>query len=203
MKPRRWFLPETPDVVGLLREQCAVATEALDAFAAWAAGDADAAATLTGAEERADGAKRAVLDALRTAFVTPLEPEDAFALSRSIDRVIVSARDCVVEATVLDSGPDAGIAEMAVILARALRSLEQAIAKLAGDGDTASARAEAALAEEKALDAAYARGMAALLEEEDRTARIARRELYRRCARMGDIVVEAGERIIYAVVKQS
>ena len=40
---RRWFLPETPDVIGLLRRQTAVTIEALDAFAAWAAGDTAAA----------------------------------------------------------------------------------------------------------------------------------------------------------------
>ena len=37
---RRWFLPETPDVLGLLRSQVAVTLEGLDAFGAWAAGDA-------------------------------------------------------------------------------------------------------------------------------------------------------------------
>ena len=36
---QRWFLPETPDVLGLLRGQLAVTIEGLDAFAAWAGGD--------------------------------------------------------------------------------------------------------------------------------------------------------------------
>jgi hypothetical protein len=45
--------------------------------------------------------------------------------------------------------------------------------------------------------------MAALLAVDERSARIGRRELYRRCARIGDIVVDAAERVIYAVVKQS
>ena len=44
MKPGRWFLPETPDVLGLLRAQIAVTLEGLDAFAAWAGGDAGAGA---------------------------------------------------------------------------------------------------------------------------------------------------------------
>ena len=45
--------------------------------------------------------------------------------------------------------------------------------------------------------------MAALLEVDDRTERIARRELYRRCARIGETLVDVAERIAYAVVKQS
>ena len=45
--------------------------------------------------------------------------------------------------------------------------------------------------------------MVALLTLEDRSERIARRELYRRCSRIGEAVVEVAERVVYAVVKQS
>jgi hypothetical protein len=34
MRTRRWFLPETPDVLGLLRDQVAVSNEGLSAFEA-------------------------------------------------------------------------------------------------------------------------------------------------------------------------
>ena len=50
MRLRRWFLPETPDVLGLLRRQVAVTIEGVDAFAAWAAGDASAAQAVRDAE---------------------------------------------------------------------------------------------------------------------------------------------------------
>ena len=33
--------------------------------------------------------------------------------------------------------------------------------------------------------------------------RIARRELYRRCSRIGEVVIDVAERVVYAVVKQS
>jgi hypothetical protein len=45
--------------------------------------------------------------------------------------------------------------------------------------------------------------MAELLEVDARTERISSRELYRRCARIGDEVIDVAERIIYAVVKES
>ena len=56
MKPRRWFLPSAPDVLGLLREQVAVTREGIDAFARWAAGDAEAAGAVRAAEPRGDEA---------------------------------------------------------------------------------------------------------------------------------------------------
>jgi len=203
MRPRHWFLPETPDVLGLLRDQVAITIEGLAAFAAWAAGDADAEAAIADAERRGDAAKRELLVALRAAFVTPLEPEDLFALSRSIDRILDSAREVVAEARVLASAPDAETAEMATLLGQAMRRIDDAIAHLGTDGDRATASADAAIAAEKELDGVYYRGMAALLEVDERARRIAHREIYRRCARIGDIVVDVAERIVYAVVKQS
>ena len=51
----------------------------------------------------------------------------------------------------------------------------------------ATAAADAAIRSQRRLEQVYYEGMAALLEVEDRTERIARRELYRQCARIGDV----------------
>lgn len=76
MTHKRWFLPETPDVLGMLRRQMAVTIDGVDAFARWAAGDAAAGQAVRDAERQGDDAKRDLLSALREAFVTPIEPED-------------------------------------------------------------------------------------------------------------------------------
>lgn len=94
MSRRRWLLPETPDVLGLLRAQVAVTTEGVDAFAAWASGAA-AAEAVRDAEHRGDASKRALMGAFGAAFVTPLEPEDVFTLSRGADWILDDARDLV------------------------------------------------------------------------------------------------------------
>lgn len=203
VKRQHWFLPETPDVVGLLRHQVAVTIQGLDAFAAWAAGDADAVPALREAEHRGDVAKRELLSALREAFVTPLEPEDVFALSRGIDWILDYARDLVNESEVMACPPDAGIAEMAKLLGEAARHVDEAIARLGSSGNDATEAADAALNAERRLERVYYRGMAALLEVDDMRLRIARRELYRRCSRIGEMVVDVAERVVYAVVKQS
>jgi uncharacterized protein len=91
---------------------------------------------------------------------------------------------------------------MARRLGEAVRLIDEALLHLRSDPDAASAAADAAIEAERALEKAYYRGMAALLEVEDRTERIARRELYRRCARIGDNVIDVAERVVYAVVKQ-
>jgi uncharacterized protein Yka (UPF0111/DUF47 family) len=203
MSRRRWFLPEEPDVLGLLREQLAVTIEVIDRFAAWAAGDGAAAAAVRDAERRGDAAKRDLFNALRAAFVTPMEPEDVFTLSRGIDRIHAYARDLVHESDAMASPPDARIAEMAGLVGEALRHIDEAIGHLALHERGATACAEAAIGSERRLEETYYRGMASLLEVDDRTERIARRELYRRCMRIGETVVDVAERVIYAIVKEA
>ena len=56
-KGSRWFLPEAPDVIGMLQKQAEITARGMDAFAAWAAGDRSRAedvraADAGGAEER-------------------------------------------------------------------------------------------------------------------------------------------------------
>ena len=203
MRWQRWFLPETPDVIGLLREQIAVTIEGLDAFGAWAEGDPSGAELVCDAEHRGDTAKRALLGALRAAFVTPLEPEDVFALSRGIDWILDYARDLVSESDVMECAPDSVIAEMGTLVGEAVRDIDRALGQLGTDDDAATEAADLAIRAERKLERTYYQGMGALLGVEDRSERIARRELYRRCLRIGEMVIDVAERVVYAIVKQS
>ena len=203
MRPGRWFLPESPDVLGQLRRQAAITIEGLEAFVAWASGDADAAHAVRAAEHRADTAKRELQRSLRSAFVVPLEPEDVFALSRGIDWILNGAKDAIGESEVMACPPDAALARMATLLAAALRQIDEAVARLARKHDGVVEAVDAAVKAERRLEKEYRAAMAALLELEDLREITARRELYRRCSRIGDAVVEVAERVLYAELKQT
>ena len=127
-RKRRWFLPETPDAIGLLRRQMAVTIEALEGLKAWAEGDAAAAEIVREAEPRGDAAKRDLLNALREAFILQMEPEDLFTLSRGIDWILDHARDLIEEAQAMAVSPDAGLAAMTALLLEATRQIDDAIA---------------------------------------------------------------------------
>ncbi len=202
-RDRRWFLPETPDVIGLLRAQTAVTLEGLDALAAWAGGDAAAAQAVRDAEPRGDTAKREVLNAVREAFILQLEPEDVFTLSRGIDWILDRARDLVEEAEAMSVAPDSGIAEMVTFMGQATRQIDDAIGLLGRDDDRATAAADSAIKTARTLQHVYYRDTAKLLEVEEMRQRIGLRELYRRCDRISEVVIDVAERIVYAVVKES
>jgi uncharacterized protein Yka (UPF0111/DUF47 family) len=203
MRPARWFLPREPDVLALLARQLAVTREGLEQFAAWAGGDEAAQLAVRDCEHRADAIRRELHAALRDAFVTPIEPEDLYALSRGSDKVLNQAKDAVRESEVMACPPDPALAEMARCVAKAATRLEEAATRLGGDSDGATQAADAAVKSVRRLERVYRAAMAALLEVDDLREVTARRELYRRCSRIGESVVDVAERIQYAVVKES
>lgn len=202
MRPLRWFTPQAPDVLGMVREQTEITLEGLEALLAWSQDDAAAAERLRAAEERADERKRALRIALTEAFVTPLEPEDLFALSRGLDDVLNSANNTVREAELMRCGPNAAIAAMADDLVDGTRHLLAALTALARhDEGAATQAADEAVRSQRGLQRAYRDAMSALVAVEDLREVAARRELYRRLARTGDHLVDVAERVWYAVLK--
>lgn len=203
MTRNHWFLPDEPDVLGLLGRQISETLRGLDALADWGGGDESAAQAVREAEHRGDEAKREALSAVTTSFVTPIEPEDLYALSQGIDWLLNRARDLVNEAEAMRTGPDGPIAEMLTMLPQALGEIQHAISHLASDPDAATAHANAAIETQHRLERAYYAGMAALLENPDQRDRIAKRELYRHISRLGETVQQIAERVIYSVMKES
>ncbi len=203
LNPRRWFLPETPDLVGLLRRQFELTIEGADVFARWAGGEDIRLEEMLEIQARGEAAKRELLNSLRSAFITPLEPEDLFAMSQGTGRILSEAADLVGEAAVLKCRPDEGIAGMAALLATAVRKIDVAVGELGESGTKATQDADRAVEDVRQMQAHYYRGMAVTLDLDERGMRIARREIYRRCSRIGDIAVGVAERVVYSVVKQS
>jgi uncharacterized protein Yka (UPF0111/DUF47 family) len=202
---RHWFLPEVPDVLGLLRRQVDLTVQGMDAFAAWAAagGDAQVAATVRALEHEADLVKRDLRSALSDAFVTPLDPEDLFALSRGIDWILNHAKDAIGESEVMDCPPDSATAAMAALLAEAVHHLDDGVARIATQPGDADEAADAAVKSERHLEKAYRAAMGALAERDDVRTVMGLQELYRRCSRMGETAVDVAERLIYAAIKES
>ena len=201
---RHWFLPDTPDVLGMLVQQSAVTVAGMDALGAWAQGDATAAQRLRAAEHDADKRKRELRGALTEAFSTPVEPEDLFELSRGLDEVLNGAKNLVGEAEAMDTAPDTAIAEMSAELAAATRQLDEAFRRFAaGDRTAATELADKAVKQQRHLQHSYRAAMSALIENPDLREVSARRELYRRLARGGDELVLVAERVWYSVLKES
>lgn len=203
---RRWFLPRTLDVIGILRGQAGVTIEGIEALVAWASGEPEAGERVRAKEHEADDRKRELHAALTESFTTPVDAEDLYMMSKHLDDVMNGSKDAVREAEVMALGPDGHVVAMAGCILEGVRHLDEAFALLRPDEGQDGSKtevADAAIKAQRQLERAYRRAMSALLEVDDLREVMGRRELYRRFARIGDSVVEAAERVWYSTVKES
>jgi uncharacterized protein len=200
---KRWFLPQTTDLLGMLREQMKVTCQGMDAFVQWAGGDASAELVVRDLEHQADEKKRALWKELRDAFTTPIDAEDLYTLSALLDTVLNGVKDIVRESELLALPPDAPSAKMAVDLCAGTRHLEEAFEHLTSHEGNATDAADAAVKCARKIEHEYRRAMSALLAEHDLRRVMGRRELYRRFDRVAERLVETADRVWYSVVKEA
>ena len=163
----RWFLPESPDVLGMLCQQLDTTLEGMTAFAAWAHGNVAQSDVVRECEHRADEDKRALWRSLRTAFVTPIDAEDLFVLSAGLDEVLNAAKNAVREADVMSIAPDDATAAMADHVVDGVRHLGEAFKMLGTAEGDATEAADAAVKCERAVEKVYRTAMSALFADGD------------------------------------
>ncbi len=211
----RWFLPESPDVIGMLQKQAEITVRGMDAFARWADGDVARADDVRAAEHECDQVRRTLVGAVSEAFTTPLQPEDLFQLSRDLDKVINGAKNTVREAEAMGSPPDQATADMAVLLAEGVRHIQTAFTALgvrhgkasraagAAAATSATEAADAAVKSQRKLERIYRAAAGDLVAVTDISVVVARREFYRRISAISDDIVAVADRIWYSEVKES
>ncbi|HVP03911.1 MAG TPA: DUF47 family protein [Solirubrobacteraceae bacterium] len=199
---RRWFLPERPDVLGMLDRQALVTADGMTAFQRWAHGEQVQAQQVRLIEHAADECKQDLTAAVREAFTTPLEPEDLFDLSQGLDEVLNRAKDTVREAEALGLEPDEAMGDMADLLLEGVDLLRVAFGALGDGDDVAGEAATAAIKTQRRLERVYRAAMPELLESDDLREVVGRQELYRRLSDMSDRLLAVAERVNYATVKE-
>jgi len=113
------------------------------------------------------------------------------------------AKDLVREAEVLGMAPDEPMVQMARFACAGVRDLVAAFPHLEKDPDAATAAADSAIRQQRAIERVYRSAMSVLLRSEDMREVAGRRELYRRFSRLGDSIEHVADRIWYAVVKRA
>ena len=200
---KHWLLPKSPDLLGLLREQCAITVEGMHALVAWATDDPAAGDRVRTCEHHADEKKRELWGELRNAFSPPIDAEDLFSLSSDLDEVLNAAKNVVRESEVMELAPDTPTHEMTVLLAEATQYLSDAFARLGNHEQDATERADAAIKNTRRVEQVYRAAMSALLQIDDLREVMAQREVYRRLSRIGDQVHNVADRVWYAVMKEA
>lgn len=200
---RTWFLPQVPDVLGMLGRQADVTLQGMHAFTTWASGDAAKGHEVRDLEHQADGVRRELLRSVQEAFTTPLAKEDLYEISVQLDDVINGAKNLVREADLLDVAPDQHTQDMAALLQLGVERLVEACEQVGTDVGRATRAADEALKSQRRLERAYRSAMSDLLGQPHLGDVVARQEVYRRLTHISDSVVHVAERIWYVSVKDA
>ena len=197
-----WFLPHHPDILGILNRHAEVTSAGLAALVRWSKdGAAKAAQAVRDAEHDGDDLRQELLEALTTALTTPIDQEDAYALSERIDEVIDCAKDVVRLADALGWRPDRYAAAMAARADEAGRHLRDAIANIGHRHEHPGEHAERTIKAARRVEHELLEGLAALSRDGDSFQRAATLQVYRAYSEIGEALLRAADRTWYAVLK--
>lgn len=161
------------------------------------------AAAVMKAEKDADEVRRILIDDLNRTFVTPIDREDIYALSRAIDDVVDYAYSTLEEMQLFDIEPNEFIQRIVSLLHEAANELHLAMLRLKDNPKVASEHATQAKALENQVERVYREAIADLFSGPESIQQVMEmlklREIYRHlsnCADRGD----AAANIVHDIV---
>lgn len=208
MSIRRLFGGKEDKFVRLLIEQAAKTLEGMEGLEEYMKDrDGEAAEKVTRAEKEADELRRILIDELNRTFVTPIDREDIFALSRAIDDILDYGYSTVDEMTILNVEPNSYLRRMVSLLKTATNEIYTATLRLKDHPGVANEHALRAKALENRVEDVYREALADLFsgpqDVEHVVEMLKLREIYRHLSNSADRGDEAANVITDIVVKMT
>ncbi|MBI3176968.1 MAG: DUF47 family protein [Chloroflexi bacterium] len=197
-----------PDIfLPLLAKQAEFAVQGLHGLQAYMREpQQEVADRVKGVEKDADEVRRILIDELNRNFITPIDREDIFALSRAIDDVLDYADTTTEEMAILGVKPNEYLTRMVSLLTDAAEEINKAVQRLEDHPNVANDHAVRAKALENRVESVYRQAIAALFvgpkDVEDVVEMLKLREIYRHLSNAADRGDEAANVIGDIVVKK-
>ena len=165
------------------------------------------AAELKATEKEADEIRRILIDELNRTFVTPIDREDIFGLSRTIDDMVDYAYSTISEMEILKVNPTTQMQRMVSLLRDAASEIFLATQRLKDHPGVAMEHAQRAKALENRVEDVYREALAELFGGPEDASHIIKmlkkREVYRHLSNAADRTDEAANHISDIVVKMT
>lgn len=152
-------------------------------------------------EMEADELRRILILELNQAFMTPIDREDIFALSRVIDDMIDYAKSSVEEMLLFKVTPNDYIKKMTGALYNASKEINTAVGLLATNPQSATEYLIRAKKAENFVEHRYREALAELFNSNDVVDILKKREIYRHLSNCADRGDEAADIIGDIIVK--
>ena len=200
------FQSKEAQFLQLLVDQSAKTLEGIEELQRFVeSGNRDAAKHVKQLEREADELRRIVTHELDQTFITPLDPEDIYQLSRTIDEILDYA-DSTVEAMELFGirGND-HLRQMVGLVLEGAQEIHLAMVRLKDHPSVAGEHASRARSLENRVEKVYRRAVADLFTTMQDVPKVVEglkyREVYRHLSNAADRYVEAADVVAHIVVK--
>jgi uncharacterized protein Yka (UPF0111/DUF47 family) len=203
---RKRFTRNRPDFLGRLIQQAEHTVNGMNLLVTYLSDhNPETAQSLRRSEKAADEERRLLIDELNRTFVTPIDREDIFALSRAIDDVLDYAYSTVNELEILEVESNPYLIRMASLLRDAAEEIRLAMHRLEDHASVANDHAVRAKALENRMEQVYREAIAELFKgprDIDHIMEMLKlREIYRHMSNAADRGDEAANIITDIVVK--
>jgi predicted phosphate transport protein (TIGR00153 family) len=204
----RFFKPKQDVFQKLIQEQAHLTLEGLNLLNEYMdSQEHEVAERLTMKEKEADEVRRILIDELNRTFVTPIDREDIFTLSRTIDDVLDYAYSTVNEMEILNVTPTSFMQRIASLIRDAAYEIHLAVQRLSEHPNVAIDHAQRAKALENRVEGVYREAVADLFSGPEDVHHIVEmlkmREVYRHLSNAADRGDEAANVISDIVVKMT
>ncbi|MFC1879443.1 DUF47 domain-containing protein [Chloroflexota bacterium] len=205
---RKLFKRPRNKFIALIIEQAEITVRGLDLLKEYMETRShDTAELLKATEKEADEVRRILVDELNRTFITPIDREDIFSLSRTIDDMIDYAYTTVDEMDILKVKPTKYMTEIASLLRKAAHEIHLATLRLDEHPNVATEHAQRAKSLENRVENLYREALADLFSGPEDIKHVVKmlktREVYRHLSNTADQGDEAANIIWDIVVKMA
>ncbi len=205
---QRFFKAQPNRFIQLLIQQAEYTVKGMEALQEYMDDPCkERAGLVTRMEKEADEVRRILIDELNRTFVTPIDREDIFALSRAIDDIIDYGYTTVGEMDILEVEPNDYLRRMASLLCDAAHEIYVGVQRLADHPGVAEDHAVRAKALENRIETVYREAIAELFHRPQDIEHVVEmlklREIYRHLSNAADRGDEAANVLSDIVVKMT
>jgi len=204
----RIFKRKEDNFISLIRRQAELTLKGFEALKNYMeTRNPEKAAELAATEKEADEVRRILIEELNRTFVTPIDREDIFALSRAIDDMVDYADSTIHEMEVLKVNPTEHMRRIVSLLRDAASEIFLATQRLKDHPGVSMEHAQRAKALENRVETVYREALAELFSGPEDVSHVVKmlkkREVYRHLSNAADRGDEAANLISDIVVKMT
>jgi uncharacterized protein len=198
------FFSKRKDFLKMLLQQAEKTEQGLEALTVFISDPSPASGKIVERlEEEADEIRRLLVDELNQSFVTPIDREDIFSLSRAIDDMIDYAKSTVEEMLLFEVSSDAYMKKISEALYAASKDITAAVRVIKTHQQACFEHVIRAKKTENLIEHIYREGLAELFKNTDVVKILKVREIYRHLSNAADRGDEAANIIGDILVKMT